>query len=84
MFRLKPTEMLGMARRFEGRSAIDLELHGIGFGRSRSSVPGGPFASIRVAITRSINRSPVLMTGYMNGWSGYVRRRRAFRPVATR
>ncbi len=74
MFRLKRAEMRSAwLERFEGRASIDLELHGIRIGPfAVVGFPGEPFASIGVAVRERSPFPVTLMTGYMNGWSGYV------------
>jgi hypothetical protein len=74
MFRLKRAEMAAAwLDRFEGRDAVDLELHGIRIGQfALVGFPGEPFASIGVAVRERSPFPVTLMTGYTNGWSGYV------------
>jgi hypothetical protein len=74
MFRLKRAEMRSAwLDRFEGRSSIDLDLHGIRIGPfTVVGFPGEPFASIGLAVREGSPFPVTLMTGYANGWSGYV------------
>ena len=74
MFRLKRAEMRSAwLERFEGRRAVDLELHGIRIGPfAVVGFPGEPFASIGVAVREGSPFPVTLMSGYTNGWSGYV------------
>ena len=56
MFRLKRAEMRSAwLERFEGRDAVDLDLHGIRIGPfAVVGFPGEPFASIGVAVRERI------------------------------
>src|SRR4051794_39486843 len=74
MFRLKRAEMRSAwLERFEGRDSVDLDLHGIRIGPfAVVGFPGEPFASIGVAVRDGSPFPVTLMTGYANGWSGYV------------
>ena len=74
MFRLKRAEMRSAwLDRFEGRDAVDLELHGIRIGPfAVVGFPGEPFASIGAAVRERSPFPATLMSGYSNGWSGYV------------
>jgi neutral ceramidase len=74
MFRLKRAEMRSAwLERFEGRDAVDLDLHGIRIGPfAVVGFPGEPFASIGVDVRAGSPFPVTLMSGYTNGWSGYV------------
>lgn len=74
MFRLKRAEMrTSWSDWFGGRETVDLELHGIRMGPfAMVGFPGEPFARIGVTVRERSPFPVTLMSGYTNGWRGYV------------
>jgi hypothetical protein len=74
MFRLKRAEMRSAwPDRFGARRSIDLDIHGVRVGPfAFVGFPGEPFASIGATVRERSPFPVTLMSGYTNGWSGYV------------
>ena len=80
MFRMKRSEMRVMfASMYDRQSSVPIELQGIRIGPlGLVGFPGEPFAATGAGVRDRSPLAATLLSGYTNGWMGYVPTRSEF------